>query len=777
MNSVGQWLPLGLGLLLSVASVRAEQATQPADEPVAESPGKWLVDRARDYALGLGGRPSEADVRVVLALMKAAARLEPNLPEPHRWQSELLDDLGQPEQSLAALYRYAQRAPDDLTARLAWIGLTVAGLQTIEQRETFIRNQLTQAVSQPLIAADAHRRLAEIALTRADRATAKKHVDAALELAPDDLAANRLTYNMLLAPDDRVGRISLALQLITTNPLQVDVVWQLGNLLDDLSLHAQAQSWYAYALDLHRAAEPPVALRFDLARSRADAGDLEAALADCDELVKTDPDYARARLLKIRVLRKLGRKDPALAEIRALGDRYAKLAPEVARARDPRLATELAWFYAVYDPRPDEAMRFAKIAIATPTPTRDALRAYGFAALAKNDLAEAERVLKDLAPTDQMGAVGLARVYIASKRAHKAVPILQDAARRRDTGFAHDDIAEVLSDNGLAVPPPQDHSGVKKLVEAFDRTPLEYYKKPDRFLRLTARFARAVLDPGEPWFVVFELANVGSFSIPLGEGGMVAGQVLVSVTTKGDRDRQFPHYLIVDVDRLPVLAPGQSVRVIQTIDVGPLRQAMTAVPQAAQDVVVEGILDPVRASDGRWTHRIGGLDAPPAKAKRPAVQPTADTLGRLIASLGSDRSDEVARAGAVLISLLAEGQAARAGDLKYKPTVIDADAVSRALLEAVTSPTRSPILRARLIELFRRVDLSNPVIKSLAAGLADRHWLVRLMTAWVFADAQGPVFTPVARRFSKTDPDPLVRELLTAYLAKWPQPTRSRPRR
>lgn len=768
-------------VLICHAPLLARTTTRRTEVPRYRSPAKWLVDRARDHGHRIGGKPTRADGLIVLTLLRAAAELEPNMPEPYKWREDILQALGRETESLAALHSYTQRDPNDIVARLRWIGRSVNRLQTIEARARFIKSQLDQVVDQPLIAADAHRRLAEIAVTQGMDKEAKSHIDSAVKIAPHDRAAVRLAHEILADPDDHAARVQTSLRLITANPTHVSTAWQLAGHLDSLSLHKQAQFWYAYALDVHRAANPgqdpsPTHL-FELARSRADGGDLDAALKDCSRAVGIDPGYVRARLLMVHILGKLGRKDHADTRIREIRDHYAKLTDQVAKTGDVRLATEIAWFYAIYDLQPDQAMRFAKIAVAAPNPSEDALRALGFAALAKGDAKTAERILEPLATTDQMAAVGLARAYLATKRDKLAGPVLSQAATLRATGIPHDQIARMLATAKLPVPAASDYPAVKKALADFDAAPLEYYKEPAKFLRFTMSFRNRSLLPGEPWSVLFELANTGPFHISLGEGMLVAPRVLLSVTTSGDRHRKYDHYLLTNLGGTTVLGPGQTVRMSETVDVGPLRRDMLITPQAGQEIVLSGILDPVRSPDGRWTRSLGGLVAKPAKAHRAPVSASKDAIEKLEADLGSDRSDQVLQAATTLLALLAESQEKFAGRLRHKTVAVYAESLTRTLLDRAAKKGGDPVLRARLIESFRNVPLSGTIIRSLAGGLSDGHWLVRFATVWLFADRQGPAFTTVAKRIAKSDPNQLVRDLADAYLAKWKHhPTsRSKP--
>ena len=765
------WVRIVPVIAAFAVSSTAQETTQPLDTPPTRSPGKWLVDLARDYGHSVKGPPSLPDVQIALTLLRAAARLEPNLPEPYWWQAELLDDLNRPDEALAALERYVRLDPNDLTERLRWIGLKVNALQTVEARREFIEAQLIRDAANPLILSDAHRRLAEIALARADQNAARMHMEAALRLTPGDITANRLAPTILPGSDDPAAQVRRTLHLIAATPMQVDLVWTLGNLLDDLSLHREAQSWYAYALDVFRAAhpgtDPPSEYLLDLAESRADSGDLEAALKDCTESLRIDPAYVPARLLMADILRKLGRAEAAQEQIRTVADRYAKMADQVITSRDAHQAAEMAWFYAYYGPQPEQAIQFARITLASFPDHPIARRAHGFAALAKGNHAEAERVLKDLAPSDPMAAIGLARTYLATNRPRDAVPILQHAVRFRSTGFAHDEIARMLRDNGQSVPPPPDHADVRKILAEFDRAPLEYYKQPTKFLRLTARFLQPRMTLTDPWYVLFELSNLATFNITLGNEGMLRPLLLLSVETTGDQTRRFTHYMLVHLNRLGVLEPGKSVRLLQTIDIGPLRQIMTITPQVTHEISLSGLLDAVQFPDGRWGHHLGGFDAPLAKATRLAVHPSPQKMAELKADLASDQPDRVLNAATVLSSLLAEQEALRDGTLNYQAVPIDPTDLWREWTDAATRRGHDPIHRARLIESLRPAKLPDRAIQALAPFLSDDHWLVRLTTAWILAHKQGPTFAGVARRLTQNDPDPLVRDLTAAYLTKW----------
>ena len=228
----------------------------PAGPSRAASPGKWLIDLARHDAALRQASPTDADAVHVLTLMQAAARVEPALPEAYYWQYDLLSRLDRPDRALDALDSYVRLQPDDLVARLRWIELHIEQAQTVEDRINFCCNLLERDDLPAPVRSDLHRHLAVLAYGRGEDQVADQHLELAVKLCPHNIAAARLAVETGRHNGKAIAQVRMMLSLIAASPTRLDVLWQLGQLLDDLSLHAQAGVWYERALAVHRRSRP-----------------------------------------------------------------------------------------------------------------------------------------------------------------------------------------------------------------------------------------------------------------------------------------------------------------------------------------------------------------------------------------------------------------------------------------------------------------------------------------------------------------------------------------
>ena len=543
----------------------------------AAPPGKWLLDVGRHDAALRQAAPTDADAVHVLTLVQAAARLQPGLPEAYYWQYDLFSRLGQHAQALDALDHYVHLQPDDRVAQLRWIELRVEQAQTAEDRINFCCKLLERDDLPDLVRSDLHYHLAVLGYRRGEDNLADQHLELAVRLCPHNIAASRLAVEMGRQNGKAISQVRVVLSLIAASPARLDLVWQLGQLLDDLSLHAQARSWYEHALAMHRRSHPdwppPAPHLFDLARSLADAGELRKALEVCQQAIEADPSYTRARLLLWHVASKLGQDDLARQQLDAVDQQYQQRRAAVVQQRDWQAAARMAWFYAIYRPDPQRATELAALAVGASGSHPEAMRAMGFAALAADDFDKAVEALKPLAEADQTAALGLARAYLGKGQKSEALNVLGRAAAMRYSGVIFEQIADLLAQDQQPVPQPPDRSDILKLLSNFDRRVLEFAEDPDKFIELSVRPAddSATVPLSGPWLMRFELRNIGQVPITLGADMMVNPEVLVSIVDQADRDRRFDNTCVVWLNRTPVLMPGQSIAATQSVDVGPVR--------------------------------------------------------------------------------------------------------------------------------------------------------------------------------------------------------------
>ncbi|MCK4342987.1 MAG: hypothetical protein KAY37_14835, partial [Phycisphaerae bacterium] len=245
--SRGIWVWLGLGCWLAGAVAAAPAAGR--NEPLTTA--KLLVDLARDYGLRQHGQQTEADVQHVRALLQAAVRLDPKLPDPYVWLYELavLED----DQAVAArmLTGLLNAEPRHQGAFTRWLAAGVHAQQTIEKRAEWLK-AVAATRRPPALQAQVHVALAHMALEQMDPDKAQRHITRALELEPASIDAAILALEMLTHDADPTQRLRAALLVLQLTPQSVSAAWQAAAILDDYGFPEGAARFYEHALDLHR---------------------------------------------------------------------------------------------------------------------------------------------------------------------------------------------------------------------------------------------------------------------------------------------------------------------------------------------------------------------------------------------------------------------------------------------------------------------------------------------------------------------------------------------
>lgn len=711
-----------------------------AVEAAPLGPGPWLVDLGRDYPRSQQAGLSDADAEITLLLMEAASRVEPALAEPYLWQYDMLSALGREEAARRALGHYVERQPTNLAAHLSWVADAIDHLQTAEQRAEFCRQHLQQANVPPKVASDLHRRLAEFHLNRGEFDQATAEAGAAIEAYPLNFAARDLLKHVKPgkagAADTEGVELRELLLRVTASPGDAALVLTAGDALSQAGLIEPAARMHVQAAALLTIADP-----HDL---------LPQALVDQADAVRSLGQVAEAAQLIAKASQRW--KDILAAKP---GERI-----------DPEVLAEMAWFYAHYEPQPPEAERLARTVLAEAPNSVLARRALGAALRQQNRLDDAQRVLEPAATADAWAAIELAEVLKAGGGQEAAAKTLQAAATRPAGIGARHALRERMQAWELPVPTSQPASNeVRQAVEAFPWAVLDYPLHPDRYLALDMRMPADEMVVREPWVLTVQLKNIGSFPITLGEGLMVVPDLLLSVEAKGDRVRSTGPTLRISLNRTPLLAPGESVQMSQTIDIGPLRSGMIGTPQMDQQVTVNGVLSPVAyvGADGQeiWTPAIGGLLAKPLVFRRKAFVPTDEAMrGLYRAVMGEDVSARI-HGLEVLSMLLAEHQHILAGRLKYSVRAIDPTTVQAAILARGADADWR--VRARLAECMRWFVLDQAATREATKLLSDPHWLVRGLTMRALADHYGAKFAAgVLSKAAQQDPDEWVRRLAAA---------------
>lgn len=757
---------------VAAATSAAAPASDDAVNPALSTP-RFLIDLARDAATPGRGPADKTAVLVARTLYAGAARLDPQLPDAFLGLYECESLRGRPESAAAALDSLLNVDSSHSLAFERWIDAGLAGAQTLELQRDWLTRILKERDLGDRRKAVAHLRLAANALRRMEPDEARLQLDRAMACDPDQPDGLRLRVQLLTSRAPAHVQVRTVLAALRTNPERIEDAWLAGNILDAYGFNEQAARFFDHALEtlklLHPGAALPTDYQLDLARNRAALGRLDEAEALCRAAIAADPAATHARLQLHWLLNKAGKIDEAGALAVQLRRSFAELM-ESDRGSAPDLA-QAAWYFASIDPQPALAMRFAEAAVRLAPEDAFARRTLGWAQALNGRTSEAVATLAPLAGDDPLAAYQLARIRLDAGDAAAAQRIVSQVNRLPAFGQASDLLASLGLPGAQPQPAQRRYPEVADALTDFDASVLEFHREPKRFLSAELKLENTALAAGEPWWAVLALTNRGSFPITLGPGWMVNPTVVLSFEVAGDRQRAFPGLFLLSLDRVRVLQPGESVRLRQTLNIGPLRRLSRLAPQQLLRISVSAILDPQQLPDGSWAPSPTGQRLPAVAFNRLPVR--AAEVPALIDAARSADAPERFRALEVLADLLGESQRAAMKRLSYEPESVPDRQIADLLAAALQSEDAQE--RARALDALMVVGLEQGTLDAARRCLKNKHWLVRLMAVRLLAEREGPAFSRSASILSREDADDLVRDACAAYLLRWQSPPASQP--
>jgi tetratricopeptide (TPR) repeat protein len=738
-------------------------ASRPAkpEGPSADEMGRWLVNLARHQGHLLGHTdPRSASLHVV-ALLEGARLTAPESPDAYYWLFDLYYRLGREDTAREALADYVRLAPSDEAARIRLLEFELNRRQTAEERAGYLKSELEKPDLPRVYASELHRSLAEFHFEQRETKEAAREAEEALRLNPLNVLARRLAYQMFSETEAALQRVETALQLISINPSQASVVWDLGEFLDQLSLHHQAQEFYTRAIEIHQRAETrpvPADFWYRLAVSYSRSGDWTETRNAAGSALKINENLHLARLLRSTAAEKLDEHEAAKEDLDFVANAYRGRLDDVREKHLHDEAAEIGWFYCYHQPNKEQALKVAELAMEDADPSSLARLAYGYALRLNGRSDEAVKTLKPLAGEDQLAAVELARILIARGDKSEAIGVLHKAADLQYTGFAHDMIRDLLAKQGETAPEAPLNTKVITALERFHREVFDYAKRPGDFLEVSLKFAEDPLPPLGPVLAVFRAENKGPFTISFGEGYMARALVALSANLNGATPAEHKNYLQVLMDSRPVLVSGDAVEKTVAVDVGPVQEYLHQTVTRPVEIELTALFDPVY-TEGRLAAGPGTITARSIKAVRSSLAVGPANMAALLERAGSPHAGDRVEAAEAISALLAEARSsseAKAADLPIEALstalaglLADHDwrVRSRALVGAGWSPLdgRTTNAAAQAVR-----DQESPVVKMLAVRL--------------FAQQHGEKFKPVLIQLAKSDPNRCVRIMSRSFL-------------
>ncbi|MCP4593407.1 MAG: tetratricopeptide repeat protein [bacterium] len=753
------WRALAAWGLLLPAAVSADGDSTPA---------RWMVDRGRTIGL-LTPQPSVDDAELVLVWAEAAARVDPDLAEAYLWQSDMLRRLGRTEAADSALSSYCKLSPTDISAQLDLIERQLERGQSVDQRLAYCTERLSSSGLPSIVRSDLYRWSAGLCYRTGDQQQARTHAAQAIASFPGNVAAHSLLVELADEQERPAREIAMLGAALAASPQQADLVWQMASLLDDLSLHVEAIRWYERCLSTSELAAVAgggdADLLVALAVSYFDDGQYERARQLADRALQADAGLLDARMLLVDLARATGDPDSASHHLEALRARFAEYD---SATDDPKGAVGLcqaAWFHLHYDPQPERALALSSRARELVPDLVEAQVVTGLAMLAGGDVQGAAEILQPWSPSRQWAAAGLGEALLALGRTEEAIAVLRAGESLRYSGRAYERIVGTLATRQQAPAPRPAHEDVLAVLGAFDERVLAFPKQPGASLRFEVTAPQREWAYAERWRVELKLTNTAGFPVSFGERQMVGGTVLVSARWGEGADHQLVNYLALSLALNPVLEPGESVVLTESLDVGFASSLAAGAPQRELPLTFIFLLDPVMDARGNWSSGLsGGAPVAVSVTRRPADVSRAG-LDALAAALETGSEQERIRAVRAMAGLVAERETTRnAPPLDYTPRRFDELRLRKRFLAALDDSV--PVVRSAALDSMRILELSPRLLELVAPRLSDRSWLVRLVAVDLLTEKQGAAFRPVLERMSQADPDELVRRLAHLRLGK-----------
>ncbi|NQU74814.1 MAG: tetratricopeptide repeat protein, partial [Planctomycetes bacterium] len=602
MGAPGSMRTILLTFVLLLAAdtslAQTRPATQPASSQPAASPAEKELAMAIVYdAIGdtAVAKPRH-HVRRASVLAHLALRADSGNSAAWRLLAEANESLGDLGEAARATEGYLRTVNGlDYEATVRWIRYKLAALATAEMREVMLESLMNDDAYSAAVRATAMVNLAAIKEGQGEPASAIKLYRKALEA--DNYQATALrSLARLEAPIPVERQAASALAMLRSNPLAVNVAWELGQLCRVQGLYDKAILLYDYAQAVAVSADhiPSRVFRRDFLNALLDAGLYERAAAEfASEADRVPLDLGTAGLL-VEAYVRLGQTERAESLVERMSEIY--------RLRETRavsvatMSAELAWFHLRFRNRPLIASKWAALALQADGEAPFVRRVWAMSALGSNHVEEARQMLMQLSVNDAYAVAALVDEAVFRGDRSAGASILAGAAELGRNGPAWRYLSAIALKHQIPLPGlPQQCLEIAEQIDQFIRQGhLDVALKPEKYLAVTLEPVPATPRVGEPVNVRATLTNIGHLALSLGEWGLVTPKMMLNVEMRTDS-----RYLPI-AQRIPViwaapryLFPGESLEQTVRLDVGPIAAELSGRPLTAVQLSVSAVLDPL----------------------------------------------------------------------------------------------------------------------------------------------------------------------------------------
>ena len=801
---------------LVVSTLFVDSSWAQGTEPIDPS-GPSLADRleAVSRISLLRGRGTDASIRGAIVLNQAAARLNPSEPRYHRTLVNLHLQRGDTKSALASLSALRSLLPGDQTAQIQFVDLTVAGMETAEQKQQYLQKVLESSSVPADVRSHAAVQLSLLMADKGDNAASREHLERALELNPVNMAALELADRLAVAGGDKVARVSSLLALLRGNIVQPQVMAALASELASVGIIDQAISWYQLSFSTSQRLGQQVNLDDYLTYAAVLSVAQQPGQADqaVQGILQAQPTNLEAHFLKTLIDKRSG--DPGkLAEsvqltrnaiVARLGVISQTLAtgqvppenappvtsmPNIAADVDklragghPQLIgpyvealSDLAWLSLFFENRAVEPELLSAIIGLVGESSPLAARTVGWNFLVQGKPVEARQKLSAV-PNDILSAVGLMRIRASendpSVTADARSLIL--AAPRDVVGAMVFDAVRPLAGEGAIV--DERAVAVREALDAFPQAKLlRLLQTPDEFYLLKAEPLKVGNLFGDAILVRVTISNKSEFPLSVGPGGVIGRRIVFDCTARGPQQQQFPATAVEDLTERVRLNPRESLSQVVRVDGPELRQALGGVPMISMPLYFSVLTNPLLS------------EASPVPGPGGYRKQAERVIERSGWPLNNNESKEKLlnelRRGKPLTRLaMAELIASWAGQLRAeaaKPG--DAQEQVRTLVRQMDDAIRaaaldeeSPVVRAWCAFLMGASQPTEERLATIRRGLDSPYWVARLLSVELVSSLDREKQLELLPAVATSEQDPLVKEYAEAMLelAKQPPATQS----
>ncbi len=596
-----------------------------------------------------------------------------------------------------------------------------------------------------------------------------------------------------ISPSIYLERLRLA---VRENPSDMDAAIAFAQYAEQLQLYETAAAAYQYCVDLFGYLYPSQVLPSRIYLPWAiSAYNTQKSQAKCLEIAKRVRQEGgfdlRLEAIAGKAAIKIGDTELGMRTFQAAEARAQELLVLESMRRSSvspdggggspsqRVRPEqLAWFYCLALPVPNEALDWANKAYkADPnSPVTAAILSY---ALVLNKEIELAKPFIDNYQRNQISHgrnqifdLTLAQIQLMQGQTESAVEILNAAIARDPGSFASERAKEILVQQGRKYVPPVDPGAVlASLQRVFGQDIAPVFTAPEQAISGRLDLRGDAFAYGSEFSGMAVIANTSAEPLVISDDGLFKGNLRIDAEVSGDLNVSVPNLVFTRVRTALLIEPGRSMLIPLRLMTGELRKTLLTYPQASLNIEFTLYLDPVKTQDGKIANRLTRIRPSIARIKRPGIELTGPYIRQQFNSIARADVGQKIKVAQLFTGLMAEQHAFSNRQPLYRFMYADwmMPLLRNSLLHEsglLLNPAQADwTVKVHTMADMLSLPLDHALLKAVAENLSHTQWPVRMMAIYLLAKAQQDGFDKVLQWTARNDPNPSVRDMALALSA------------